>query len=110
MRACARPVFKITDLITHTYNLLYSFSIFPFSVCGSSQCSATFGFHLVRGSSRLPSDEHGPAVLGGVPDRAALPLLFTGLHHLSMVGIFTKVTKTIHQVYMHLIFILHISM
>ena len=96
-------VFKFTTSFVNTF---VSF----FSVCCSSQRPAASGQHVVRGSARLPADEHDPPGHGDRQNRAHLPLLLHLLYRLSMGELLANHAKTLHQVHLQFCLILLLSM
>ena len=80
------------------------------SVCCSSKRPAVTCINLVWRFTGLSSAQYGPPVSWSVSYRTPLSILFNLLHCLSVGKLFTKVTKTFHQVYLLLIILFHILM
>ena len=79
-------------------------------VCCSPQCPAVAGLYLVRGTARVPPEEHDPPRLGSLQDRAPLPGLLRLLHHLPLGLLLPHHEEALHQVHLQLLLLLHIPL
>ncbi len=80
------------------------------AVRGAPERAAAARVDLVRGTARLPPEEHDPAVPGGGPHRAALPLLLARLHRLPVDAVQPEAQEALHKVHLQLVILLYISL
>ena len=78
-----------------------------FAVCGPPQCAATPSVYLVRGITRLPSEEYGATSPGDRSHRHRLPRLLRHVHRGTTFEVRTDPEETVHQVHLPFSFLFH---
>lgn len=80
------------------------------AVCGTSECAAAPGIHLVRGTARFPAEEHGAASPGDSAHRDRLSSLLGHVHHRTALKVRPDAAETLHKVHLPLGVLFHLSL
>ena len=100
-----------TKIWYHYKNWIEKFTNFNwFSVRCSSKRPAVTCVNMVWRFTGLSSAQYGPPVPWSVSNWSSFSIFLNLLHSVSMGKLFTKVTKTVHKVYLLLVILFHILM
>ena len=75
---------------------------FACAVCGSSERAAAARLHLVRRSSGLPAQKHGPTEPGSGPHWPTLSILFHPVHSGAALEGGQDAAQAVHQIHLPL--------